>query len=78
MIYALVATLVHLLVQILKAPPAVEVVPEIVEPFDSLFRVVVRAEHRNGLYLAEPGLALENGPIELEESLLRVLGFGNL
>ena len=76
--HSLIASLVHLLVKIFEAPPAVEVVPEVVEALDRLLGVVVRAEHRNGLFLAEACLALEDVPESLEEGLLGVLRLGDL
>ena len=76
--HSLIASLVHLLVKIFEAPPAVEVVPEVVEALDSLLRVVVRAKHWNRLLLAEARLALENVPESLEKGLLWVPRLGDL
>lgn len=67
-----VAALVDLLVEVLKAAPAVKVVPEVVERLDGLLAVPVRAEHRHGLHSAEARLALEHGPELLEEVRVRV------
>ena len=68
-----IATLVDLLIQIFEAPPAIKVVPEIVERLDLLLRVIVRPQHRHRLLLAEPCLALEHGREGIEEVLLGVL-----
>lgn len=69
-----IASLVHLLVHVLEAPPAVKVVPELVEALDSLLGVVDPAEHGHGLYLAEAGFAFEYRTERLEEILVGVLG----
>lgn len=70
--YALVAALVDLLVEVLETPPAVEVVPKVIERLDLLLRIVVGAEHGDGLLLAEAGLALKDGAEGVEEVLFRV------
>lgn len=59
----LVAVLVvvgHVLVQVLERPPAVEVVPEVVELLDLLLGGVGVAELRHGLDLGEAALGLED------------------
>lgn len=69
----LVATLINFLVQIFETPPAVKVVPEVVEPLYRLLRVFPRSEQWHGLFLTEPGLPLEHGTKLPEECLLGVL-----
>lgn len=59
----LVAVLVvvgHVLVEVLERPPAVEVVPEVVELLDLLLGGVGIAELRHGLDLGEAALGLED------------------
>lgn len=59
----LVAVLVvigHVLVQVLERPPAVKVVPEVVEVLDLLLGGVGVAELRHGLCLGEAALGLED------------------
>lgn len=47
-------------VEILKGTPRVEVVPEIVELLDVLFRAVVITDHGDRRFLAESAFALED------------------
>jgi hypothetical protein len=73
----LVAVLVvvgHILVQVFKGSPAVEVVPEVVEVLDILLRALRIAELGNGLVVGETALGLKDFTPELVEvALLRGL-----
>lgn len=70
---ALIATLVHFLVEIFEAPPTIKVVPEVVERLDIFLRIIIGAEHRHRLSLAEPRFALKHGCERLEEVRVGVL-----
>jgi hypothetical protein len=67
MIYALIAPLIYLLIQILKATPTIEIVPKVVELLHGLLRRVHRAQLRYGLLLAKSCLTDEDGREQGEE-----------
>lgn len=52
---------------VLEAPPAIKVIPKVVEPLDLLLRRIVVAQHWHRLLLAEPRLALEHWAKVFEE-----------
>ena len=64
------------LVQVLEGPPAVEVVPEVVEVLDLLLGRVLAAERRDRVDLGEAGLRLEDVAPELVEVALGELLLG--
>jgi len=64
----------HIFILILETPPAVEVVPEVVECLHLLLSALVVAELRDGLGLAEAAFGGENRSPEFVE----VTGFGLL
>lgn len=73
--YILVTPFVNLFIEILKAPPAIEVIPEIIEIFDFLLFVLEDTEHRDRRFFAEPRFSLEYRPKSLEELYrIQVLG----
>ena len=61
---------------VLEGAPAVEIVPEIVEFFNLLFRAVVVTELRNRLVFAESTFGFKDRAPRLEEALLLSLFFG--
>lgn len=71
---ALVAPFVYFLVKVFETPPAVEVVPEIVESLDFLLGGVEKTQEWNRLYFAEPSLAFEHRSEGLEERVV-ILAF---
>lgn len=70
----------HVLVEVLERPPAVEVVPEVVEVLNLLLCGVGVAELRHGLDLGETTLSLEDlapGLVEVDLGALQLLlGWG--
>ena len=68
--YALVAPFIDLFVQVFETPPAVKVVPEVVESLDVLFGSIVGTQERNRLFFAEPGLTYEYWVEGLEERVV--------
>jgi len=75
----LVAVLVvigNVLVEVLERPPAVEVVPEVVEVLNLLLGRVGVAERRDGVVVAKAGLGLEDVAPELVEVTLSELLLG--
>lgn len=68
----------NILIEVLKGPPRVEVVPEVVEVLDVLAGAVLIAELGDGLSLAEAALGLEDvAPQFVEVALLGLLlGWG--
>ena len=71
-----VRSLVNLLVQPLKAPPAVEVVPEVVESFDLLLGGIVVAKAGDRLGLGEARIKVEDVGEGLEEIKVLALYVG--
>lgn len=65
-----------ILVQVLESPPAVEVVPEVVEVLDLFPGRVLAAERRDGVGLGEASLRLEDVAPELVEVALGKLLLG--
>ena len=65
-----------ILVQVLEGPPAVEVVPEVVEVLNLLPGRVLAAERRDWVDLGEAGLRLEDVAPELVEVALGELLLG--
>jgi hypothetical protein len=68
----------NILVEVLEGPPAVEVVPEVVEVLDLLLGALVVAELGDGLVVGETALGLEDfAPQLVEVALLSILlGWG--
>ena len=60
----------HILIKVLERPPAVKVVPEVVEVLEFLLGGVVVTKHGDGLDLGETSLRLEHGAPEFEELAL--------
>lgn len=65
-----------ILIQVLEGPPAVEVVPEVVEVLNLLPGRILTAERRDRVDLGEAGLRLEDVAPELVEVALGELLFG--
>jgi hypothetical protein len=64
----------NILVEVLEGPPAVEVVPEVVEVLDLLLGALVVAELGHGLVVGETALSLEDfAPQLVEVALLSLL-----
>ena len=71
--HILVTAFIDFLVQVLEAPPAIEVVPELIETFYRFLVVVETAKAGYGLDLAEASLTLEYRAKSLEEVIIHVL-----
>ena len=71
-----VGSLVNLLVQPLEAPPAVKVVPEVVESFDLLLGGIVVAKAGDRLGLGEARIEVEDVGEGLEEIKVLALYVG--
>jgi hypothetical protein len=65
----------HIFILVFERPPAVEVVPEIVELLDLLFCRIVVAQSWYGLNFAESALSYEDRVPELEEAAFLCLLF---
>lgn len=63
----------NILVKVLECPPAVKVVPEVVEGLDLVASAVLVAEFGHGLGLAESAFGIEDPAPELVEALSRLL-----
>ena len=68
--FVLVAPFVDLFVQVFETSPAVEVIPEIIEPFDFFFGSIDGAQKWYRLIFTEPSLTLEHGGESLEERVV--------
>jgi hypothetical protein len=67
----------HILIEVLESPPAVKVVPEVVESFDVLLGAVLVSECGNRLLVGEATLGNENGvPGLVELATSELLGRG--